>query len=299
MLVGSYVAAAPVEVLRDCAAKIAPELSGIKPLAERCPHLEDALKALGLEEILYDGWRERLNRDALQDLANLAEGYGAATPSNRPDVKALPGVLQALSREQSGNPPSWWEVFKAWLRSWLGSHSDSLSWLDRWLERLGGSITLSKVISYSLVALVLLAAAAVIINEFKAAGRVRGRRDAARAAARLTPATDPAAAGPVPAALADRLAELLRRLVERLVQTRRLESERSLTHRELVARSVFDSDAQRAAFERVARTAESVLYGPSGGDPSGGASEQLAAVLEEGRRLLAQLSATPPASGAR
>jgi methylaspartate ammonia-lyase len=57
---------------------------------------------------------------------------------------------------------------------------------------------------------------------------------------------------------------------------------------------VFDSDAQRAAFERVARTAESVLYGPSGG-----ASEQLAAVLEEGRRLLAQLSATPPASGAR
>jgi hypothetical protein len=62
-----------------------------------------------------------------------------------------------------------------------------------------------------------------------------------------------------------------------------------------VTRSVFDSDTQREVFTRVARTAESVLYGPASGSP-----EQLAAVLEEGRSLLAQLSAAPPpASGAR
>jgi hypothetical protein len=298
MLAGSCLAAAPIDVLRDCAAKAPPELSGIKPLAERCPQLEDALKALGLEETLYDGWREHLNRDGLQDLANLTDAYGATPPPDRPDLKALPAILQALSREQGANSPSWWEAFKAWLRTWLGSHSDSLSWLDRWLERLGGSLTLTKVISYSLVALVLLAAAAVIVNEFKAVGRVRAPRDASRAGARM-PAADPSAAGPEPAALADRLAALLRRLVERLVQTRRLESERSLTHRELVARSVFDIDAQRAVFARVARTAEAVLYGPSSGGPSGGAPDQLAAVLEEGRGLLAQLSAPPPASGAR
>ncbi len=294
MLTWSCLAAAPIEVLRDCAAKTAPELAGIKLLGERCPQLAGALAALGLDDLLYDGWRERLNRDALLDLAVLADGYGGSRPHDPPDARALPGILQAMAREQTPAPPSWWEACRAWLRRWLGSHSETLSRLDRWLESLGGSVTLSKVISYSLVALVLLAAAAVIVNEFKAAGRPRGGRDTARPAARPEAAVDPAEVGPEPAAPADKLAVLLRRLVQRLMQTRRLDSERSLTHRELVSRSLFDSDAQRAAFARVARTAESVLYGSHLGAP-----EQLAAVLEEGRGLLAQLSAPPPASGAR
>lgn len=295
MLACASLAAAPIDVLRDCAAQAPPELAGIKLLGERCPQLEGALAELGLEAILYDGWRERLNRDALQDLANLADGYAGSRPQHPPGLEALPGILKALAREQTPATASWWEAFKAWLRTWLGDHSESLSRFDRWLEGLG-SVTLSKVISYSMVALVLLAAAAVIVNEWRAAGRVRGERDAARAAAaRLHIAADAAATGPEPAALADRLAVLLRRLVERLMQTRRLDSERSLTHRELVTRSVFDSDTQREVFTRVARTAESVLYGPASGSP-----EQLAAVLEEGRSLLAQLSAAPPpASGAR
>jgi len=295
MLAWHSLAAAPVDVLRDCAAKTPPELSGIKGLEEMCPQLEGALDGLGLEQILYDDWRERLNRDALQDLANLADGYGGSRPQDSPDLEALPRILDALAREQAPASPSWWEAFKAWLRTWFGSHSETLSRLDRWLESLGGSVTLSKVISYSSVALVLLAAAAVIVNELKAARRVRGARQKARVAAKLEVAADPAGVAGEPAALADRLSLTLRRLVDRLLQTRRLDSERSLTHRELVVRSVFDSDAQRAIFARVAHSAEAAMYGPANGS-----TEPLAAVIEEGCQLLAQLSAAPmpPVSGA-
>jgi len=299
MLAWTSLAAAPIDILRACAEKLPPERAGVTLLDADCPQLEVALHDLGLDVMLYDGWRERLNRDALKDLANLAEGYRGATPANRPEMAALPGILDALAREQRPTPKAWWDAFKAWLRSWLGQHADSLNWLDRWLDHLGRSPTLTQVISYSLVALVLLAAVAVIVNEYKAAGRARRAGDDTRG-------TDPAGRGSEPAApvddlagdRADNVAALLRRLVDRLTQTRRLESERSLTHRELAARSVFDSDAQRAVFTRVARTAESALYGLHHG-ASRGSPEELNRVLEEGRTLLAQLSAPPSQPSAR
>ena len=69
------------------------------------------------------------------------------------------------------------------------------------------------------------------------------------------------------------------------MQTGRLETERSLTHRELVTRSTFDDESQRAVFAAVAGTAESILYGPQDA-----AQERLDTVMDEGRALLTQLS---------
>jgi hypothetical protein len=236
--------------------------------------------------MLYDGWQERLNRDALRDLANLAEGYRGPKPGDAPDVAALPGILKALEREQTPLPKSWWDEFRAWFKIWLSHHSETLTWLDRWLDRIGQSATLVNVISYSLIALVLIAALAIVVNELRASGALRRRRHRTASAAReLNPAVASPAEGLEPGALADRLAELLRMLVRRLVQTRRLKAERSLTHRELVARSVFDNESERAVFAAVAGTAESILYGPNGAAP-----EQTNRVLREGRALLAQLS---------
>jgi hypothetical protein len=286
----SWVAGAPIDVVRDCAAKSSSAISGIKGLSAACPRLEDALHTLGLEPMLYDGWQERLNRDALGDLANLAEGYGGPKPRDSPDVAGLPGILKALQREQTPLPKSWWDAFRAWFKNWLAHHSETFTWLDRWLDGIGKSATLVNVISYSLIALVLMASLAVVVNELKATGTLRRRHRAASAARELNPAVISLAEGAESGAIADRLAELLKLLVRRLVQTRRLEAERSLTHRELVARSVFDDESQRAVFASVARTAESILYGPYGAAP-----EQLDRVLHEGRTLLAQLSDPPSA----
>jgi hypothetical protein len=73
-------------------------------------------------------------------------------------------------------------------------------------------------------------------------------------------------------------------LVERLLQTGRLRAERSLTHRELVSRSTFDDESQRAAFAAVAGTAESILYGPRPAQ-----ADELRQVLRQGEVLLAQM----------
>jgi hypothetical protein len=289
-LLCSWGAAAPLDVLRDCAASAPSAISGLKDLTAACPQLQDALHSLGLEQILYDGWR--LNRDTLQDLAKLAEDYGGVRPAGAPDAAALPGILKTLAREQTPLPKSWWDVFRAWLRTWLTQHSDALSWLDRWLERIGQSMTMVNVITYSLVALVLAAAGAVIVNELKASGSLRrGRRGTARAANESASAAVSSDSAPLAAVgPADRLKALLRLLVGRLLQTRRLKTERSLTHRELVAQSIFDDESQRAVFARVAGGAEALLYGPRGAAP-----DQLDRVIQEGQTLLAQL---PDASSA-
>jgi hypothetical protein len=274
-------------VLRDCAATAPGAISGIKDLDAACPQLQDALRTLGLEQVLYDGWR--LNRDSLKDLAKLAEDYGGGRPAGAPDAAALPGILKILEREQAPQAKSPWDAFRAWLRNWLAHHADALTWLDRWLERIGQSMTVVNIITYSLVALVLMAAGAVIVNELKASGSLRrGRRRAAAAAGEWSSAAPFSDSEPLaPVTPADRLKVLLRMLVSRLLQTRRLKTERSLTHRELVAQSVFDDESQRLVFARVAGSAEAVLYGPRGAAP-----DQLDGVIHEGQTLLAQLPDT-------
>ncbi|HME39877.1 MAG TPA: hypothetical protein VKG63_13065 [Steroidobacteraceae bacterium] len=290
ILACSQAVAGPIDVVRDCAASASGSISGIQDLQAACPRLQEALQALGLEPVIFDGWR--LNRDSLLSLANLAEDYDGSNYRSSPDVAALPGILKAMEREQTPLPQSWWDAFRAWLKAWLAHHSDTLSWLDRWLERLGQSMTPVKAITYALIAAVLAAAVAVIVNELKAGGSLRREPRRGASAVRDSSASrvPPRPEGLEPAAAADRLKELLRMLVIRLLQTRRLTTERSLTHRELVARSVFDDDAQRAVFARVAGAAESIVYGPQDAPPV-----HLDAVLEEGRTLLAGL---PDASSA-
>ena len=117
-----------------------------------------------------------------------------------------------------------------------------------------------KIITYCLTALVVIAAAVIVFREVKAAGiGWRGRR--AVQAESIKPETD-LEAGIVPGSPADALAVLLRALVKRLLQLGRLRTDRSLTHRELVIRSVFDSEEQRGAFADVAHGAEWNFYGP-------------------------------------
>jgi hypothetical protein len=290
LLASSWIVAAPLDVVRACAATASPGLSGIKDLAASCPQLPDALATLGLEDVLEEGWREQLNTNALRGLTELADRYRGAKWQT-PDTAALAGILSAMKREQAPQSESWWESLKAWFKHWLSqSNSSVLQWLNRWLDAWLSptkvSAALVKVIAYCSTALVLLAALVVIVNELKAAGVLRRRPRAADAAHRgkILEASGEGGAVALPTG-SHRLTELLRVLVNLLMRTGRLKMERSLTHRELIAHSSFDNEAQRAAFAGVARTAETMLYGPNGAAP-----EQLAHAIEQGEGLVAGLS---------
>lgn len=281
-----------MDTVRDCADKLSPAASGIKALAAVCPQLPEALDALGWTPQLYEGWQERLNSQALKDLIRLTESYAGPKSGHGPDLAALPPILKALARDQLPRTHSWWDAFRAWLKSWVAQHPGALSWLDRWLDRLGQSESVFHVIYYSLIAVVLIGAVAVIVIELKAigAGRQWRRRSSAARGAQLPAAADDEAAGPEPDALADKLTALLRKLVKRLMQTRRLDTERSLTHRELIARSAFDEVSQREVFSTVAGAAESTVYGARNAAP-----EELDKILSRGRVLLTQLTDLPGA----
>jgi hypothetical protein len=63
-----------------------------------------------------------------------------------------------------------------------------------------------------------------------------------------------------------------------------LQTERSLTHRELTAKARFDDPQQRESFQRVAELAERIVYG---GDIA--APADLDYVVQAGRSLNSQL----------
>lgn len=286
VLLPSALAAAPLDVVRDCAAHAPAQISGIEGLDAACPGLEAAIQSLGLDRILYDGWRDKLTSDALRDVSKLARFYSEPRPGAGLDTTALSGILKNLARDQAPAPKSWWDAFMAWIKTWLqGQDADSLSWLDRMRQ----SVTLLNAILYSLIGLVVIAAGWIVINELRAAGLLARRRGRPAAVISASSAAAAAAAslGPEPVALAERMAALLRLLVKRLVQTGRLKSERSLTHRELVTVSAFDNEAQRTAFAAVASSAEALLYGAHRNPP-----EHLNRVLRDGEILLAQLPST-------
>jgi hypothetical protein len=285
-LLPACLSAAPLDEVRDCAAHASPGIVGLAGLSAVCPQLESALRSSGLEAILGDGWRDQLTSYSLRDYADLAQRYSGAKPRGSADVAALPGILESMARERTPLLQSRWQLFKDWLNAWLARHAGALHWLDRWLAELRLSAALGNVIQYSLIILAVGGAVAVVVNELRAAGRFRRRGRAAS----QPPYLDSSSAAPeneaeTSPALAERLAALLRLLVQRLVQSGRLQRERSLTHRELVARSSFDSESQREVFAAVAGTAEILLYGPQGAAPP-----RLDGIYQDGQALLTQLT---------
>jgi len=287
LFASAVLAAAPLDVVRECAAAASPTVSGLKNLNAVCPQLDAALTELGLNEILFEGWQDKVNVHALRDAAVLTERYSESKPQRSLDQGVLRGILGSYESQQE--PHSWWHALEDWFKRWL-AHSNSFlaSWLnrfwDRWLSHAEVSPGFLRFFTYGLTALAVVAAIVVIVRELNAAGVARrldgvGRIRGARRGANQGLASA-AEAAPVSS-----VAELLRALVQRLLQSGRLKAERSLTHRELIARSAFDNEAQRIVFAGVARTAESLLYGPQGAAP-----EMLEQVTRQGQALLLQLS---------
>jgi len=146
---------------------------------------------------------------------------------------------------------------------------------------------------YSLIAVVLAAAAVLVFNELRAAGLLKPR---ARPGARPPPEPIPAAAAApdedfsaldsVPPR--ERPVLVLRLLVQALTRSHRLELERPLTCRELVIRARFDNSAQREAFRDFALLAETARYDSRSSPP------ELPALLVSGARRLREELLTGP-----
>lgn len=285
--------AASPDPLADCAARAPPDARGIVALETACADLEAALQASGATDQLPANWREGLDAVGLDDLVTLRARYRGDPPASPADPAALPAILDQLASEQDAPRKSWWDVAKDWLRAWLGQPGQrSDSWLRDLLDRLSQSRDLIHVITYVLLAVVVAAAVAFIVNELRIAG-VLSRRHAPRPRQGQTPDTAmpprPLSLGDLDtAAWIDQPSILLRLLVAQLMARGALVTERSLTHRELIDRAVLPDADSRERFTRVARVAERAVYAQGTVD-----AEQARAAVADGRSLLQQWQAPP------
>lgn len=278
--VSNWLVAAPADVLDDCAA--GPPHVGIRELAAACPQVEPTLQSLGLDRLLFGGWHERLSSRDLDDLSNLVRRYSDSQRHASPNLTPLAPILESLRQQQIPISKSWWDAARAWFRDWL-RHSDSTlaRWLNEWLEHLDMSEHALDGAIYSLMALIVIAAIVVVVREVRLG--TRARRAGGRSAVAPGPELQPAGLSGGTEQLTG-VRELLRSLIERLLATGRLASAGGLTHRELVVRSLFDSEKQRNVFAHVASAAESALYSPAR------EAEELPDMAIDGHALLAQLS---------
>jgi hypothetical protein len=283
-------AGTPLATLSQCAATVSPGLSGLKSLSAACPDLPAALTVLGLDKILYEGWQDNLNVHALNDAILLSERYsGAGWHRAPPGTSSVPAIIQALKDEQAPPVVSWWRSFKNWLKNWL-EHSDSAiaKWIKHLLDGVMGTNHVSEralqIFVDAMTVLAALTALFVIGWELKAAGVTSLFRRGNNGKGPPEYSSQHPSSGDSDLD-ENTLGGLLRMLVKRLSQTGRLTAERSLTHRELIARAAFDEDAQKSVFAGVAYAAETMLYGAEPPVP-----ETRDIIARQGRELLRQIS---------
>lgn len=272
-LVLTALAAAPLpaatpparSVLSRCAEQH-PIIRGWKALRAACPGVGPALAELKLGTLLPRGWHGTLTSSGLAGLERLYRHYENPPSSPLPNPTALRDAARRLApRPHQSSAPSLWTRLRRWVHGWIAPIETRL---QRWLR----SVTHGphhKALLYRVIwilgGVLLTVALLAILFQLRAAGLfvpkgLRGSSRRHRASPRQ-PRTPPPST-PSWTALRNQPSGLLLVLIDALVRARRLDRERNLTCRELVAHARFDNDSQRRGFEQVALLAERERYGP-------------------------------------
>jgi hypothetical protein len=170
---------------------------------------------------------------------------------------------------------------------------NSGDWFERLLGREPLSARVMAGITYAALALVVVLAVLIVVNELRAAGLFRRRT---RPTSRPLPADTPEASALTwreieQAPQAERPALLLRLVIERLGHTGRLPAAASLTVGELEARAALPDPEDRARLGELARAAERVRFAASPAPPA-----VVERALASGRTLLDSIRARSAAA---
>ncbi|HZF16751.1 MAG TPA: hypothetical protein VE046_12490 [Steroidobacteraceae bacterium] len=264
-------------------------------LALVCPELVSAVARSDFGSLVPADWDDVISARRVRELRT-ALGASRESPATRsPTLETLRPVLGRIESRQKTTPPTPWEQFKSWLKS-IFERRDKLDqgdgWFSRLLRNLHVSPIASKIINYSLLALLLAGAVAVVVIELRAAGvlartkpGVAARRRAVGGGLASFVTLGDVAAAP----LAERPALMLQLLIGRFVSTGRLQERRSFTHRELDRATRLDEASDREAFREVLIAAEAVRYADQAPE-----AERLDRVVRDGEALLLRI---PDAGG--
>jgi hypothetical protein len=237
-------------------------------LEEVCPGLEQAVAELPAAGILSQPLDQQTTPNQLHDLRALLSSYLNPPASvERFDFAALPELLARTLEVEPTPPVSWWQRFKDWLAQKLRrSGEPEYRWLTEFLKSLDPPVWLADLILRGSVAVILLLALTVVVNEMRAANlsswlhrRRRAQRisrvPAANGAAKLAwkdVADLPASQQP---------AALLYLVLQELIERGLLPDDQSLTNQEMLARLGAAARTHAAPFAELAAAADAALFG--------------------------------------
>ncbi len=140
-------------------------------LEEVCPGLARAVAELPAAGSLSQPLDQQTTPNQLQDLRALLVTYRSPPASvERFDFAALPELLARTLAVEPTPPVSWWQRFKDWLTKKLrGSGKSDYRWLTEFLKSLDPPEWLADLILRASIAVILLLALAVVVNELRAA----------------------------------------------------------------------------------------------------------------------------------
>lgn len=285
----------PLKAIDECLARLdAGTDVGYARIASRCAELARALEGSGWSAWLPRGWNEPgndLSAGSLRELRVLVARELATTveADRAPSVQRLEQVLAELGpagQERGGL----WARLRNWLQTILESRGqeDGPHWLDRMIERVGRSQVVIELITYASLALIIVLAVLIVVNELRAAGVLRSRRrreedrdveaELPRPRARVTMRDVEAAE------LRHKPRLMLELVTEWLAERRMLPPPRGLTVRELLRSAELAQAEDRARLAKLAEAAEQESFAEHGAAPS-----MIESAVACGRELLDRL----------
>jgi hypothetical protein len=285
--------------IETCRERADPELDiGYARIAARCPQLVRMLESSQWRAWLPPAWREAgndLSLGGLEELAVLIEREQARTHTGRrPGTGALREIITGLDTTRAERA-GFWGRFRHWLDETFmqPAEEDSGDWLERLLGREPLSERVIATVTYAALALVVLLAALIVVNELRAANlfRRRARPRSQAAADEPTAADSPTWHDIERAPPTERPGLLLRLVIERLGSTGRLPAAASLTVGEVEARAALPDPQDRARLGELARAAERARFAAHPAPPAA-----IERALESGRALLGNIRARSAAA---
>jgi hypothetical protein len=294
--------AAPAHELLDrldaCIGHLDRELDvGYERIAARCPELTAALAHSAWTPWLPSDWnqpRNQLSAEGLTELRTLlSRSLKPSAPVRAPSAQKAAAVVARISQAEDSRQ-GWWQRFKAWLRGLTdGSDGDSGA-VDGWLGALDFSHGAAKVVAWLALAVVVGIALAVLVNELRVAGVLKGRGPVRRSGLRL--AGDRAEVTLLEVERRDPREQpglLLELIADRLTSQGRLPPSRALTARELLRGAHLADDSERTWLSELAVACEQLRF-----STRDLADASLASAIAAGRRVLARLETGAPVPGA-
>ena len=237
-------------------------------LEEVCPGLARAVAELPEADSLSPPLDQQTTPNQLQDLRALLVAYRSPPASvERFDFAGLPELLARTLAVEPTPPVSWWQRFKDWVAKKLrGSSPSDFRWLTEFLESLDPPDWLADLVLRASIAVVLLLALAVVVNELRAANLSSWlqRRSRAQRTSHMAVTNGPAGltwkdVASLPPG--QQSAALLWLVLQELIGRGLLPDDLSLTNREMLARLGTAARVHEAPFAELAAAADAVLFG--------------------------------------